>query len=121
MSRLLLNENFPAPSISILRAHDLNVLAMSEADASLVDPEVLAFAVSQDRILVTFDKDYGELVFARGLPPPPSVVLLRVTHYRPTDPAAWILDLIRDPASLAGQFVVLSDKGLRRRPLLRKV
>ena len=42
MSRLLLNENFPAPSVSILRVQGLDVLAMSDANASLVDTKVLA-------------------------------------------------------------------------------
>lgn len=117
--RLLLNENFPAPSVALLRTRGYDVMSISDASSGLSDPQVLALAVAQKRVLVTFDLDYGELIFARGLPAPPSLLLFRVPHYRPEDPSKWLIDLLRHPDDLNGCFVVYSGETLRKRPLLR--
>ena len=86
--RLLANENFPAPSIRLLRDRGYDVAAVAEGGGSLADPHVLALAVAEKRWIVTFDRDYGELIFARGLAAPPAVILFRMRSYRP-DGAAW--------------------------------
>jgi len=70
---------------------------------------------------VTFDRDYGELVFSRRLPPPPAIILLRETHYRPSEPAEWLAALLLTPQRFDGQFVVFSRRAVRSRPLLQIV
>ena len=116
---LLVNENFPAPSTEKLRSEGWDVLAIAEQSASLPDREVMESARTQKRWLVTFDRDYGELIFKRGLPAPPAVILIREKHYRPHEPAAWVLDLLRQPQEIKGYFAVLTRDNLRKRPLLR--
>lgn len=73
------------------------------------------------RWLVTFDHDYGELLFARNLAPPPAVILLRVPSYRPEEPAAWLEQLLLEQKSLLGKFTVFTGKTLRARPLLHRI
>lgn len=118
---LLLNENFPAPSVRLLRAAGLDARSVAEVLPSANDAAVLALAVAQSRWLVTFDRDYGELIFRRNLPAPPAVILLRVPHYRPDQPAEWILRITRTPLEFEGQLVVFNGRNLRVRPLLRVV
>lgn len=48
------------------RGHDVSSVADLDLRAS--DVEVLAMALEEGRILITEDKDFGELVFVRGLP-----------------------------------------------------
>jgi predicted nuclease of predicted toxin-antitoxin system len=115
--RLLANENFPAPSIWLLRDQGYDVAAVAEAAGSLADPDVLALAVAEKRWIVTFDRDYGELIFARGLAAPPAVVLLRMRTYRPDDPGRVLAGLLDSDAAFDGHFVVVEDAGLRKRPL----
>ncbi len=117
--RLLLNENFPAPSVTILRAAIFDILSISEVHAGMTDSEVLALAVREQRWLVTFDRDYGELLFARGHEAPPAVLLLRVRSYRPHEPAEWIQQLARDEESCLGRFTVFDGETLRSRPFLK--
>ena len=119
--RLLLNENFPAPSTGILRAHEVDALSIAEAIQGASDDEVLRIAVAEGRWIVTFDRDYGELIFRRGAAPPPAVVLLRVRHYAPQEPADWVLELLRTPEDLVDQFVVFTRDGIRKRLMLRRV
>lgn len=119
--RWLANENFPAPSVAVLRAAGHDVLFIAESHASVDDTEVLALARKEGRWLVTFDRDYGELLYARNYAPPPAVILLRVTSYRPDEPAAWLELLLVDQESLLGKFTVFTGNTLRSRPLLHRV
>ncbi|MGI8896352.1 MAG: DUF5615 family PIN-like protein [Casimicrobiaceae bacterium] len=94
---LLVNENFPTPSLLRLRQAGYDAASVSESAPGSTDVEVLDRAVRENRWLVTFDRDYGELVFARRLPASPAVILLRVVSYRPTDSAGWIQSLCAEP------------------------
>ena len=48
--------------------HD--VLSALESAPRATDKELLALAIEQQRVLITEDKDFGELVFVRRLPHP---------------------------------------------------
>ena len=85
------------------------------------DVEVLAIAVNEKRWLITFDRDYGELLFARRFPPPPAVILFRVPSYRPEEPADWVINLIKQPQECLGRFTVFDGETIRSRPLLSQV
>ncbi len=48
--------------------HD--VVSALDRDPRATDEDILALALEEDRVLVTEDKDFGELVFVRRLPHP---------------------------------------------------
>lgn len=85
------------------------------------DSEVLDLAVREQRWVITFDRDYGDLVYNRKRPAPPAIVLLRVTRYQPTDPAGWVAHMLSMAGRIEGQFVVYELDGIRMRPLLKQV
>lgn len=39
----------------------------SRAVSGISDPQVIAIAQAEDRVILTFDKDYGELIFKDGI------------------------------------------------------
>ncbi len=117
MPALLANENFPAPALRRLRDAGLDVLSISETASGLHDEEVLAMARRERRWLLTFDRDYGELVFKRRHAPPPAIIFLRQGHYPPVQAAEMVLELIRAPKSVEGFFVVLNGATVRMRAL----
>ena len=67
------NENFPGVAIAalLLRGHD--VVWIREDSPGIDDRTVLSRATAEERILITFDKDFGELVFRLGLNAPSGV------------------------------------------------
>lgn len=81
------------------------------------DEAVLAKATETGRWLVTFDRDYGELVFSRQCAPPPAILYLRQEPMPPTRPAAWVLELLAEPTLAEGHLVVIGERAIRRRPL----
>lgn len=114
----LANENIPVPAIARLRAGGWDVRSIAEGAASATHPAVLDLARPEGRWLVTFDRDYGELVFRRNLAPPPVILLLRVASYRPDEPAEWIESLHASGQLVAGNFHIFGGRTIRRRPFL---
>ena len=94
---LLANEKFPVPAIRKLREVGVDVVAVIEAMPSVSGREVMAFARQEQRWLVTFDRDYGDLVFRQGLLPPPAILFFRQEPYPPERPADIVLAMLSEP------------------------
>ncbi|HEY2616956.1 MAG TPA: DUF5615 family PIN-like protein [Acetobacteraceae bacterium] len=62
--RFLADENFPGAAVTALRVAVYDVVRVRPAAPGSSDPDVLAWAQRESRVLLTFDKDFGEL--ARG-------------------------------------------------------
>jgi len=114
---LLANENLPDPAIRKLRAAGVDVVAVAEEMVGATDAEVLARARREERWIVTFDRDYGELVFKKRMPPPPSILYLRQEPYPPDRPADLVLAVLSKPVLAEGFLVVLGKGRMRRRSL----
>jgi predicted nuclease of predicted toxin-antitoxin system len=115
--RLLANENVPLPSVVLLRNAGFDVLAIAQSNPGLSDRAVLDMAASEARWIVTFDRDYGELIFAKNFPPPPALILVRLRSYRPEDPGRLLIEMLEQPARFDRQFVVVEESSIRIRPL----
>ncbi len=79
------------------------------------DEELLARAYREERILVTQDKDFGELVFVQRLPHP---CIVRFVEMRVAEKVTAMQDLIERHARALGRgvlIVVTSDR-VRVRP-----
>lgn len=66
--RFLANENFPLDAVEALRQQDHDVVWIRTESPGISDPEVLSRTQAEERILLTFDKDFGELAFRMNLP-----------------------------------------------------
>jgi predicted nuclease of predicted toxin-antitoxin system len=116
--RLLANENIPLGTVRRLRQADHNVLSITETSPGISDTKVLSIAHAEQRILLTFDRDYGELIYVKRLPCPAGLIYLRFTPASPEDAADRLAPfLAKVHESLYGQFVVLDREGYRQRPL----
>lgn len=113
--RFLANENFPDPSIVLLRADGHDVRSIRAEYPGIADPQVIAIAQAEDRIILTFDKDYGELIFKDGLENPPAVLFLRYRGRDPKAAAALITEALLAGTVLEGRFTVIEEEGIRQR------
>ncbi len=79
------------------------------------DDVVLSIARDRDAVLLTADKDFGELVF-RQRKTHRGVVLTRLSGMLPEEKANLVADVFRDYMSeLPEAFVVISTRGVRIR------
>src|SRR2546425_9697321 len=113
----LADENFPRPAVQALRQAGLDVQWIAEVNAGAPDNEVLALCVSTGRTLLTFDKDFGELAYHRGLPSECGIVLFRITPQSPDETAALALSTIQSQQTWAGHFSVITRQRIRMQPL----
>src|ERR1700728_2291672 len=77
MSKFLADENVPGDAVEAARkaGHDLAWIKGLSPGAG--DDAVLAKSLADSRVLVTFDKDFGEMAFRQGKTATCGVVLLR--------------------------------------------
>src|SRR4051794_22619558 len=111
--RFLANENFPGAAVAALAAAGHDVVWVRIAAPGSNDPDVLAWAVREERILLTFDKDFGELARASALPRTCGVVLLRTPMPRSGDVGQRLSDLITARDDWAGYFSVIEPGRVR--------
>ncbi|MCE2501501.1 MAG: DUF5615 family PIN-like protein [Dehalococcoidia bacterium] len=76
--QFVIDENMSPFIVTLLRDDGHDVIAVAEDAPRLPDPEVLAWAVREDRILATFDTDFGDLIYRWGFAGAPAVVLFRL-------------------------------------------
>ena len=113
--KFLADENFPRPALEALRKAGWDVFSIAESCPGISDDEVIAVCADQERVLLTFDKDFGELVFRRGLSAASGVALFRITPESPDDAAALALALVESQPDLAGTFCVVTRDRIRVR------
>ena len=112
----LANENFPAPSISYLRDNGFDVLSIQESYPGISDIEVVVLAQEQGRTILTFDSDYGELIFKYALKNPPSVVYFRSKGNNPEAVGKLFLDLLNiTNLKFTNSFTVIESDSIRQR------
>ena len=88
--KLLANENFPHASVIYLSSKGYDIKAIGVHNMSISDKEVMEIAIEEERTILTFDRDYGELIFKYAYTPPMGVIYLRLEDYGPEDPAKII-------------------------------
>ncbi|HEY0558159.1 MAG TPA: DUF5615 family PIN-like protein [Thermoanaerobaculia bacterium] len=116
--RFLANENVPLASVGRLRQAGHVVLSISELSPGAKDPAVLARAAEEGDVLLTFDRDYRELIFRRKLPPPRGIIYLRLVPETPEEAAEVISALLDIPGiELEERYTVVDRQRVRQRPL----
>ena len=115
--RFLANENIAPTAIRHLRELGHDVLSVKESMRGMGDGAVLACAVAESRILVTFDKDFGELAFRAHLPATCGVVLFRITLRGREHDTQRVSQTLHGRDDWAGAFWTVTDRRIRRRPL----
>lgn len=77
----------------------------------------LSRAQAEDRILLTFDKDFGELAFRTKLPAASGIILFRITAPSSAVVAQKVVAAIALRDDWAGHFSVVEDDKVRMRLL----
>jgi predicted nuclease of predicted toxin-antitoxin system len=115
--RFLANENVTGTVIQELRQRGHDVLSVKESMRSEQDDVILARAQAEQRIVVTHDKDFGELAFRFQLPATCGVILFRLAGSDPETDNQRIIQALESRTDWAGHFSVITDNRIRMRAL----
>ena len=115
--RILANENVPGEAIDALRILGHDVVWMRTHAPGSPDEAVLKLAQVDNRLVITFDKDFGELAFRRRLPASSGIILFRVASSSPARTTAYILAALQSRSDWSGYFSVVEKDRIRMTPL----
>ena len=111
--RVLANENFPGEAVEALRSRGHDVAWVRSDAPGSTDRAVLARATDEGRILITFDKDFGELAFRAGLRAPSGIILFRIRSCSPAH-VAWVTAaVLQSRTDWIGNFAVVEEGRIR--------
>lgn len=115
--KFLIDESVEYGIVKFLRENNFDVLAVAEDFFSASDVNVLSIAEKKKRILITNDKDFGELVF-KERKGSHGVILIRMP-FNTTEEKIVKLDQALKPKAtqLIKLFTVITEKRTRSKAL----
>jgi predicted nuclease of predicted toxin-antitoxin system len=112
----LADEGVDFPVVQRLRSDGNEVLYVAEMDPGISDETVLAAANDKDALLLTADKDFGELVY-RLHRISAGVLLMRLSGLSPASKAEVVSSVVRDHGRQPMYtFTVITPGMVRVRP-----
>jgi predicted nuclease of predicted toxin-antitoxin system len=114
--KILADENISKLLVERLRQEGHQVQYIAEIARGCNDPTVLELANRQGALLLTDDKDFGELVFHQHLRAA-GILLVRLATLSPPQEVEVVVKVIREYSDkLLYAFTVVTPQGIRIRP-----
>lgn len=97
-----------------LKQNNYDAISVYDSLQSSSDNTVLEFAVKDHRILITCDKDFGDMIF-RNKMKHAGIILLRLMNDQPSNIILFIQDVLNNYAEqdLANNFTVVTETSIR--------
>ena len=116
--RFLANENVPLDAVSALREIGHDVIWVRVDAPGSPDEDILSRAVAEERVLITFDKDFGNLAFHSHLPAQSGIILFRIPESSSSYITKIVVASIESRSDWTGHFTVVEEYRIRMRPLI---
>lgn len=107
--KLLTNENFPFKSNVILEEKGFDVIWIGRDFKGFYDYEVMELAIIQERTIITFDSDYGELVFKHGYRPEMGIIYFRWDSFTPEEPGIYLVSFLSGKLKFNNALTVITS------------
>lgn len=117
MTRYLANENVPVEVTEFLRHAGFDVESVLETMPGASDEVVLKRSVVENRILLTFDRDFGELVFRAGKRASSGIILFRARLKSPSHLTEFVAEVLSHDIDWTNHFSVAREGSVRVIPL----
>jgi predicted nuclease of predicted toxin-antitoxin system len=118
--RFIVDESTGHAVVAHLRTDQHDVLAVAEVMPQADDDDILHLAVTENRILITNNKDFGELVYRSGLPHR-GILLLRLNDESSVHRVRIVQSVLERYADqLEDAFVVATEHHVRIRAQRRQ-
>lgn len=98
-----------------LRALGHIVVYAVEETPEAEDANLLMRAMPEDRVLITLDTDFGDLVYLNGMPASCGVVLFRIARLPAAERPAFIVNALTRGEEWQGYFSVIDERNVRMR------
>ena len=120
--RFICDECVSTSLINALRQADCDVLDIAISNMGARDLDILKRSMREERVVVTHDYDFGDLIFRDGEPAFGVVIIAMVR------PEGLMLEAHQTARQLVGSYdmlvnhlTILTAKGLRQRPIRKSM
>lgn len=114
---IIADENVERYWINLLRRMQYEVVSIAETSPGISDTEVVIIAKKHKGILITEDKDFGELVFAHGIDNL-SIIFLRYDQPEYSQVENALVDVVNTYVnSETAHFITISKTKIRARKI----
>ena len=110
--KFLADENISQRVVNSLRSKGTDIISLKELTSGVSDETVLYIANHQQRVLITFDSDFSELVFKQKLKSR-GVILLKFTPKSSQQVAEIISNALKSQAKIEEHFLIVREKKIR--------
>ncbi|CCH55357.1 hypothetical protein BN8_04611 [Fibrisoma limi BUZ 3] len=86
---------------------------------SVADVDITEFAITEQRVILTFDGDYGTLIFKFGYRPP-GVVYFRLVNISPDEPAHMLINMLKEGYQINNMHTVVENDRIRQRRIAQE-
>jgi predicted nuclease of predicted toxin-antitoxin system len=118
--RLLADECCPRAVVEGLRQAGHDVVWIADSHGQISDRAVLSLAQSEDRILLTEDFDFGDLLI-RDRMAAPGAIILHMPGATPLQRSQKLIRVLNNPdIRFEGHLAIIDKRRVRLRPLPRK-
>ena len=119
LPKLLADENIPLEAVQQLKSDGLDIVSQSILNPGASDKQLLSYAWKEQRVLITFDKDFGKLIF-RTQKPCSGVILLRISPQSSDYTYSLLKKVLALHLSFNTSFCVVENHRVRIIPLHHK-
>jgi len=116
LTKLLADENIPKKTIETLKSKGIDITAIIDTSPGLSDRKVIEVANKDNRIIITFDKDFAGLIFRERLKVK-GLILLRIPPVSPEHLAERIEYVLSRKIPLEKKIIVIDEDKIRVTPL----
>ncbi|MCE7743665.1 MAG: hypothetical protein GPJ52_00870 [Candidatus Heimdallarchaeota archaeon] len=111
--KYLADENIPLMVIKELSELGFSIESIPTGKRGMSDKEVMKYAFEKGLVIITFDKDFGQLVFKEKVKSK-GIILLRFHPTSPEKIKSIIKKIFEDKGFIPlGKFVVIHEKHMR--------
>lgn len=93
MEKYLADENIPYLTVKELQEKNISIISVIDIKKGLEDENILQYAFENELIIITHDKDFGELIFKNEFPTK-GIILIRVVFDSNKDLTNLLYDII---------------------------
>lgn len=111
--KILADENIPSSVVIRLHQEGHDILWIKEKEMGMSDKNVMKIARKEKRVILTFDKDFGDLIYHEGMSAAPGIVLLRIRPRSPQWIASFLCALFKKEVQWTGHFAVVAEDHIR--------
>ncbi len=114
--RWLADENFPLTSYQILLDNGFDIIHIALIAFGIDDVDVITLSQTGQRIILTFDSDFGTLIFKSGYRPL-GVIFFRLPECDVDEPTQIVLKLLKTDINIIGYLTVIDRENIRQRQI----